>query len=99
MNKSAKKAKWQIWAKRQINPRVFLFKKETQNRDKPIQSWRGSKTGGKIDVNFVFLLFIADVALNPSFSNRNAERSADHNDGETFTHKERGLVKVGVKLY
>ena len=60
MNKLAKNAKWQICAKRQTNLRVFVFKKETQNRDKPIQSWRGSKTGGKIDVNFVsyYLLLV-----------------------------------------
>ena len=45
-----------------------------------------------------FLLFIAGVALNPSFSNCDAERSADHNDGETCTQRE-GEVKVSVKSY
>ena len=68
MNKSAKNTKWQIWAKRQTNLRVFLFKKETQNRDKPIQSWRGSKTGGKIDVNFVSYYLLLVYLWIPPFS-------------------------------
>ena len=35
MNKQAKKAKWHMWAQRKRNIRVFLFKKDTQDRDKP----------------------------------------------------------------
>ena len=95
MNNFAKKAKIQVSARRKTNIRDL--KKETQIRDKP-KHGEEAKQELKLKKN-CFLLFIAGVALNPSFSNCDAERSADHNDGETFTHKERGLVKVGVKLY
>ena len=72
----------------------FFFKKETQIRDKP-KHGEEAKQELKLKKN-CFLLFIAGVALNPSFSNCDAERSADHNDGETFTQRE-GEVKVSVK--
>ena len=67
-------------------------KKETQIRDKP-KHGEEAKQELKLKKN-CFLLFIAGVALNPSFSNCDAERSADHNDGETFTHKESRRSKL-----
>ena len=94
MNKLAKKAKGQVLAKRKTN--ISDLKKKGNPDQRLTKTWRGSKTGG--EVNFFFLLFIAGVALNPSFSNCDAERSADHNDGETFTQRE-GEVKVSVKSY
>ena len=101
MNNFAKKAKRQVSAKRKTNISDLIKKKkkkkkETQIRDKP-KHGEEAKQELKLKKN-CFLLFIAGVALNPSFSNCDAERSADHNDGETFTQRE-GEVKVSVKSY
>ena len=88
-----KTAKRRVSAKRKTNiSDLKTKKKETQIRDKP-KHGEEAKQELKLKKN-CFLLFIAGVALNPSFSNCDAERSADHNDGETFTHKESRRSKL-----
>ena len=52
MNKLAKKAKGQVLAKRKTN--ISDLKKKKGNPDQRLtKTWRGSKTEGEVNVNFV----------------------------------------------
>ena len=77
----------------------FFFFKKRKPKSEIYQNMERKLNRRLRERKLCFLLFIAGVALNPSFSNCDAERSADHNDGETFTQKEKREVKVRGKSY
>ena len=74
-----------MWARRKIDKREIKTKVNPNQRKSKTR--RESKRGEINERKLCFLLFIASIALNPSFSDCDAERNADKDDGETFTQR------------